>query len=1639
MLFTRSAVNFRNWYKAHMARNDDPSIDISFINTIHHETGRKEKGFPYLIYGGRPNIGGFLRSSSLNVAADQQAIYELIQNADDSHATLFSVLYDENFLLCINNGSYFSESNMSAILNVGDSDKHGEDIGTFGIGFKILHRLLGEDDGLNAIINDYAGPVLFSWNNQSQLESFIDDDEDVCLGNDENETLPWLIKIIYTCFPADLNEEIRLKDYKTKGIVFTEDELITVRALVKQSVQKMDLIKKNNLNTGSVFFLKLGKGKFKFIDDNIGNLRSGISYSLNFLNNLEKIYINGDEIGKQTLTETFMGSFPQLSDAFNDIRPRNNSRDIKFTFAWYRDYKTSKSLASAPNLYNFFSMDEEKNRFRFLLHCNAFDMNNDRRKLQPDSQINERLLPEICKKFLAYFDEQESSDIEAYRATYASLILSDEPTNRNNINNYLFKFIKERLFKGIPTMEGCSDEIENIRIKKIETEISLGTIGLDHIEWLYWHEKDDDELIDAIKVNLKIEEWSVRDILINADTAKLDEWIANQSVKYYDSFLQELERMIFNAEARKRISVIRLFKFSDGNLYAIKDIKENKNLIFLTPKTIGIKAELIALNFVVSELNISELNLNFSHELSEYLKSDVEIFNEISARTEVSNKLTTSQKKGLFINFLRPDTKFSGVGEESLKKIKLFSNKAGNIKGLKELINTSLVTPPWLEQYKIIDEEYFRQLDEFLLEERGIYKTLILPNWEDIIQQPSEHKSFYESILKYFLMEEDNPPLTNQRFIPVIDKDNNESFVTSGDLFYNDKLATAKNYRLLQNSIYSLIEEYTPKYNVISFFANPPFSLKNSYLRDFKPKSTLLEPDEVRVLIEFCINSGEDFFESFYLEKKGKLIIIAPSAPNIYQVNVTRKTAKFLNETVSSDELINNKLFKILPPELSEFKNVKGVLSEEPFYDLLIDSIDINSLQNELVEVISYPEPKRRFLLGLSEFRLDISDDYTEESFEYKILDLACKELEQEEERRLFRSKIVIVTKKGPIKLLEIPVSLGEINFGGESRSLSMEKMFPDNYKNSDYLHLVVKRFEDLKLNAHQLRKLLGVSAEPDFKEICKLIPKCIENAQQLAFIIQYHNNIENLDLNTYEVTTLEDNYPLGGFSYYTRQYDFPLPGAILSQEYDGIEEIFNTFPVLIDQDANTQLLIEPYIAGDEFVCPDLNDKLDDEQKLNLILFIFSIWDKDKLSVKAIDWSKISDIETSVLLGFDPGKAIYPDAYAIAEEQLPDYLKAWVEQNESAEFFLSDLKINTSSSVIVSIRKYFKDGDAFHFPRIESEGSEDLLYNSFTWMISNQLALTKTDATEIFKRMVSIINNQRKENRGKELIIEDSFNFSKLQAESVEMCDKFYLHWKEEIDNKYSIFLYKGKLPAIIKLNEFGHYIFKEYKSDDVAISDENVIYINERKVFDLKMILTKLVADEKMSADELLKLHLSIDRNGKSAGYEVSKDQYYFLRKIEQNGDIEEILELIRLKNELGVDMFENILAVGSQAFSNDGAFFNSGNVGELIVYADLVEKFGKDRVKWTSTENPDVTVGTNEYDFEIYDETKKNILFFVDAKSTTAKKYQTDKTEVFWRNSEWKFIEEKVKSNYLVARVFNVNSECPDITYLRINKEEF
>ncbi|MDR2651060.1 MAG: hypothetical protein LBC68_01920, partial [Prevotellaceae bacterium] len=1063
MLYTRNAFSFRKFYKEKVAR-EQGRLDLNFVGSLHPDKSRRETGFSKLIYGNREDLGKLLGTIALNVAADDQAIYELIQNADDCKSSFFSVSYNEEYLLCINNGNYFSNQDMSAIINVAGNYKEGEDIGTFGIGFKILHRLVGKDDGREAIINDYAGPIIFSWNKFYQLKSFLEGDE-IRIGYDserDNENA-WLIKLLYTCFPTHLGEKIRLQDYDTQDVKFTDSELSEMRECLKSSLQNVNLTETNYLKNGSIFFLKLGEGKSKFLDDGIDKIKSGLSYSFKFLNRLEKIYINEEEIKAQRVMD-YSQSFPIDSQEFNTINPKNKKRDIKFTFAYYRDYRKAENLRNevVPNLYTFFSMDEEKNGFNFLLHCNAFDMNNDRRKLQANSQINEKLLPAIASNIIQYIDNQKVNK-NLFVSLYANLLLSKEPKNKPHINNSFFQYFKKYILENIPTSNSYSDNPQNVKIKNTLLEIYPSDFGCSEIDWFYWN----DEKYDSILINearnsekLNLKEWNIIDLLEYAiEKGKInyvDDWIRNAQPKIYFLFLKEIERHITKT-ALTMVAQIRLFKFSDENFYSLKDIFSSNDLILNYDKTSDIRFEMQAIGFKSSYVNIAEYpNIK---ELIENKLDDLVIFQQIADRVK-DNQLRKDQKHKLLLAL----QEFNGVGIEKLKNLELFKDTKGNIRPLRNLLKGDIQVPNWLFPFKIHIAEYIPELDQYLIDEAAIYKELIYQNWDEIIANARDEKEFYAKIIYYFGLNTDNPSLKRDTHNYIYTKD---GFKTFNQIFFNSKMKElGSQYVNFQNAVTAILGYPTPQKSVLHFLEQSPFYVQNG---DFCEQNIntvcleILEINEIKAAIYFCQLNGEHFFENLIVEKIEGQFFVSAKTEDVYQVKPSNKEViDFILENLSDN-------FKILPPELDAYKDESGIIQKEELYELILHNVEIDDYKEELIDIIAYDEPKCKLLFGLSEIRFITAKRYSKESFEYKVLDKAIQNLNITDYDN-FKEKFVFENEGSDLSLSDIPPCADKIKI--DDIELSLSEILPDSYQNSNILSALIDKFVKLGLPKDKLDAL---------------------------------------------------------------------------------------------------------------------------------------------------------------------------------------------------------------------------------------------------------------------------------------------------------------------------------------------------------------------------------------------------------------------------------------------------------------------------------------------------------------------------------------------------------------------------------------
>ena len=277
------------------------------------------------------------------------------------------------------------------------------------------------------------------------------------------------------------------------------------------------------------------------------------------------------------------------------------------------------------------------------------------------------------------------------------------------------------------------------------------------------------------------------------------------------------------------------------------------------------------------------------------------------------------------------------------------------------------------------------------------------------------------------------------------------------------------------------------------------------------------------------------------------------------------------------------------------------------------------------------------------------------------------------------------------------------------------------------------------------------------------------------------------------------------------------------------------------------KFLLEPFFDETQFVCPCIKSTLSDIEKIDLFEFIFVKWGKDSVKnlTKKTNWSKINDTDTESLLDFNPLYSVYPNKYAYDGEKLPEYLIAWIREDNNKINFLSDLGVWIDNSVIVDLRKFLNgDLEEFSNNRLAQEvrfnKDENMLFNSFEWLKENEIQLSTNEQYETFKKVVDIINENRS---GGDLILEEKYDFEKLEKNSIEWEESIYRDWKEKSENNFSIYLFEEELPKNVGLDEIKDFIFYQFNEGDsvIDIDSGNNIYVNKNA--DIKKELQKLAS----------------------------------------------------------------------------------------------------------------------------------------------------------------------------------------------------
>lgn len=804
----KGAKSFRKWYKNLTTARQQASQfwDENFIGTQHNNLS----GFFAMYHGDKNQVYDFLRKE-VEMAEDGQAIYEFVQNAADSDSTKFYMFYDENYLIVINNGRVFSKEGVKSILNIGQSygKQDPDKIGRYGIGFKLVHRLVGKSSGLDELLNidkqGYRGPILFSWSEKSQFTNFLKSNTFEYVDFNEDYA-PWLLKILITNFPAQPTEQV--KDIYYNDIEpFQTKELKSFQTFLNSCSDKID---HNSLDNGTVFFLKLGDKKFDYLERQQQEYLNGLSTSMHFLKSLDTLVINENVIKKDKAAINVLEYTVQNgSDDFNEIgltEIRDKESDAKFKICFAENATSANEIKKHPNIYKYFPAVKEVNNLSFVIHSNLFELSSNRQNLT-ETPINKNLLGLLSKKIIEKMEVCKSENRNTFKSLFTSILMSEESSSNYSGNGwqseYFYNILLEYIQKAIPTMgNDFSDNVQNVKINKLKLQLDLSDFGLNDFQWFEWDNEADKLLIDEATKSEKlgIEKWDIKDIIENADLESINYWISNCDKKTYRAFLKEIDESNLRKETKERICQIKLFRFSNGEYYSInyviKKVRSfhssyNKkkyifyykfsDIFFKLTKTEDIIDELEKIGIIISEISTSEYPNIFSS--IERLPNEKQLYNFIAEKCKTNN-LSAKEKKKLFLNFINETTKFDNVSESTLKDLQLFCNSNSEIKPLNRLLDCELTTATWLNPYKIKKEEHILftkgELNPYLVSEpEAIFREIYQQNQDDIIAEITTAEEI-KSLIKLY---QDNQKPFFEEFIIrkgnsgfVIDEKTNETF-----------------------------------------------------------------------------------------------------------------------------------------------------------------------------------------------------------------------------------------------------------------------------------------------------------------------------------------------------------------------------------------------------------------------------------------------------------------------------------------------------------------------------------------------------------------------------------------------------------------------------------------------------------------------------------------------------------------------------------------------------------------------------------------------------------------------------------------------------------------------------------------------
>ena len=412
MMEVKSTHILREFYKTNIDQNTSSNRNPHFAGSTRIVNETDEFGLFAMFHGSNKEMKNLLKTI-LEMALDSQALYEFMQNAVDAKSSNFlmfhhySSVIDQDYLIVLNNGEPFDLAGVLSILDIGASTKFGdaETIGQFGVGFKLAHRLVGEDAGLEELIEENKGPILFSWSN-SELFHLADPNESIVAADPLlegkrknaicNSSMPWLFKILFTNFPCLPGEKIIDAKGRLTENAFTLDEIGLLKQVCKLCAERG--LDADQFFQGTLLIVPLHKKKIHEVTKN--TTADGLPIASAIINNrkghqtLRRVMLNDEKLEVANIEfEPFRFDVAELKsiETEDDQKLLKGVPKIEIDFCYSNPFSDDDPFKNKPQFYLYFPMTEERHGFRFAIHCNAFSFTSARTALQENTQRNKLL------------------------------------------------------------------------------------------------------------------------------------------------------------------------------------------------------------------------------------------------------------------------------------------------------------------------------------------------------------------------------------------------------------------------------------------------------------------------------------------------------------------------------------------------------------------------------------------------------------------------------------------------------------------------------------------------------------------------------------------------------------------------------------------------------------------------------------------------------------------------------------------------------------------------------------------------------------------------------------------------------------------------------------------------------------------------------------------------------------------------------------------------------------------------------------------------------------------------------------------------------------------------------------------------